>query len=203
MKKVAFDLGNVIVGVTWEPFIQEWNRQGLQEKEDVTVFFHELQGLQDVGLTTINSSIKDRFGINGERLIRLRRAWDEALLPSDKMTSFMNEYKEKGYTVAILSNMGKEHSAVMHERFPEIFRDAILHLSFEVGARKPTKLYFQSFMIDHPEFKGAAFIDDRVENVTMADQYGLRGCSFDLSKFEKLRDIFQEHDLETLRRAIG
>lgn len=203
MKKVAFDLGNVIVGVSWQAFIDEWNRQGLQKREDPVTFFNDLQGQQDIGVITIDAALRNRFDLKGDKLRRLRNAWDSALLPSETMVSFMNSYKKAGYSVAILSNMGKEHAAIMRKEYPSILDGAVLHLSFEVGARKPAKLYFQSFITENPEFSGATFVDDRLENVLMAQKCGLRGCLFDLFKFEQLPETGQNLDLARLRKEIG
>jgi FMN phosphatase YigB (HAD superfamily) len=202
MKKVAFDLGRIIVNVDFSPFLDMWHSHGLFKIKDASTFFNDLHGQQDVGLTTIDRGLRERFNLNSQVIDDLGRAWDDSISINEDMASLLNGLKDEGYTVAILSNIGTRHAKVMREKFPSIFHHSILHLSCEVGARKPTKLYFQSFMMDHPEFKGALFIDDLAENRQQAERYGLRSYAFELAIFEKLSPQGKRHELDSLRRAI-
>ena len=203
MKNVAFDLGNVIVRVDFEPFITEWRKQRLQVEESAETFFIDLQGQQDIGLTTVGRALKERFRLNADRIKLLTDAWNEAISVSEVMVDFLQQLKSEGYRVAILSNIGTEHAALMRRKFPKIFDGCILHLSCEVGARKPTKLYFQSFMMDNPEFIDAAYVDDLSDNLTRAGNYGLRGFKFDLSEFEKMEVKKQANALRLLKEHIA
>ncbi|KKN65671.1 hypothetical protein LCGC14_0479870 [marine sediment metagenome] len=203
MKEVAFDLGNIILSVDFAPFIKEWHHQGISLTARAEVFFDDLHAQQDIGTTTVDRCLRERFNLKGYELRRLLQAWNDSIDVSETMAAFLQELKKKDHTIAILSNMGSEHAEVMRRKFPAIFHNNILHLSYEVGARKPTKLYFQSFMMDHPEFKGAAFIDDRPENLVVGDRYGLRGYQFELSKFDTLSDKGKEFELNLLRNHIG
>ena len=98
---------------------------------------------------------------------------------------FLDDLKGQGEEVAILSNMGHEHATHIRENYPRIFDGCHLHLSCEVGARKPTKLYYQSFMMQYPHFAGAPFFDDRPENVIAAKEFGLDGRHFELGEFNQ------------------
>ena len=68
------------------------------------------------------------------------------------MMDFLKELENQDVKIALLSNMGLEHATFIRESLPELFQGRLLHLSCEVGARKPTKLYYQSFLQDHDEF---------------------------------------------------
>ena len=113
--------------------------------------------------------------------------------------------------VALLSNVGLEHAIVMekildhhHLHSNKFFSKCVKHLSCQVGARKPTKLYYQSFLQQHPEFEGAAYLDDLQENLDMGKEFGFRPYFFSLEKEQrltlaKLKDI-ESFILHTDRR---
>ena len=93
--------------------------------------------------------------------------------------------------VALLSNVGLEH-AVQMARVLDIdsfFDKCVKHLSCHVGARKPTKLYYQSFLMQHPEFYGAAYLDDLQENLDASVPFGFRPRRFSLAEHKPL-DIY-------------
>jgi len=187
MRPVAFDIGNVLVKINFEPFKECWQQLGLHHHEDYMDFLLDLHGQQDVGLTTIRRAIKERFYNNLPRpmdsvLSNLEVAWDKIIIPNDKMIKFMNSLRDDGHPVALWSNMGKEHAELIEDEYPEIIEGKITHLSCEVGARKPTKLYYQSFLLDHPEFKGCVYLDDLVPNIERAKSYGVEAIHFELDK---------------------
>jgi FMN phosphatase YigB (HAD superfamily) len=202
MKNIAFDLGNVIVRVDFSPFINEWRTQGLQTEESCDAFFSDLQGQQDLGLTTVARALKERFRLNKDKIASLTDAWDEAITVSEIMAEFLQQLKDEGHYIAILSNIGTEHAALMRRKFPKIFDGCILHLSCEVGARKPTKLFFQSFMLEHPEFKDAPFIDDLPENIKRGWDCDLNGFKFNLSEFEQMDVKKQANMMRLLQEHI-
>ncbi len=194
----AFDIGNVLVDIDFEPFIKEFNKLELYAenskshsylgvnllKVDPMVFLSDLHAQQDLGLTTIDKFLRNRFNIHND-LEGLLEAWDKMIIPNERMLDFVDELKESGVIIALLSNMGIEHTALIREKYPRIFDGCVLHLSYEVGARKPSKLYFQSFLTDHPEFKGCVYVDDLDKNLDRGAQYGFNAYKFELDKMNK------------------
>ena len=82
---------------------------------------------------------------------------------------------------------------------PPVFNKCIQHFSCEVGARKPSKLFFQSFLMEEPHFHRSIFIDDIDENVEMAKKCGFRAVRFNINDFsddalaaEKFRQIVMD-----------
>lgn len=201
MRPIAFDIGNVLVDVNFAPFEECWNQYGLHHHENYMDFLLDLHGQQDVGLTTIRRAVKERFSnvllhpLNAT-LCELDIAWDKIVIPNETMIGFMNDLRDEGHPVALWSNMGKEHAELIQDEYPEIMEGKINHLSCEVGARKPTKLYYQSFFMDHPEFRDCVYLDDLVRNVARAKTYGVKAIHFELNKevendtlLESLQDI--------------
>ena len=199
--RIALDVGNVLVDVDFEKFFIEFNRLGI--REEPLTFLCDIQARQDIGIKTLQVSLKARFGLSSNQIDRFMEAWNESIKPNKEMLDFVDGLKARGAEVAILSNMGLEHAAYIREVYPRIFDGNVLHLSCEVGARKPTKLYFQSFLMQHPEFKGCLFLDDRLENIATAREFGLEGEHWRLDEYVTQGSDKRKETLAGIKRRIG
>src|SRR5208282_4959941 len=103
--------------------------------------------------------------------------------------SLISELVEAGIRVALLSNIGKEHSQYFRKLMATAVDSkgisrAIQFFSCEVGARKPSLLYYQTFLYMHPDFKeNCLYIDDLQENLDAAKKLGFKTVKFDLKDF--------------------
>ena len=176
-KAICFDLGNVLVRVDLEKF---YNKLPLSLKDIVVA----MQAQQDVGLVTIQDIAKLAPGMFHSFGDQIEEVWNSTIEPSKTMFGIVEMFLEQGYSVAILSNIGLEHAAYLrkHPVCRAVFEESILHFSCEVGARKPTKLYYQSFLQDYPIFVNSVFFDDRPENIASCSP--LTGVHFNLNDYE-------------------
>ncbi len=188
---IALDIGNVLVRFDIKKFITKFNDlcyEGIIEtKIDPKQFLFDLNAAQDCGLVTVEQRARERFNWDPDNDVyitnKLSEAWKSTIIPVDIMNDFFEGLKSEGVNVALLSNMGYEHAQLFRDKWPKFFKDCTLHLSCDVGARKPSKLYYQSFLADHPEFKGCIYLDDRPENVIAGHKYGFKVDLFDLEDF--------------------
>jgi len=199
--RIAFDVGNVLVKVDFREFFEEFRK--LHLRADPFRFARDIQAPQDIGVETVHTALRSRFDLPEECIARLVDAWNIAIEPNQEMLDFVDDLKGKGVEVAVLSNMGSEHATYIRENYPRIFDGNILHLSSEVGARKPTKLYYQSFLMQHRRFMGAIFLDDREENLTAAKEFGMRGYHFELNKFVEKPDNARADILNYVKEEVG
>lgn len=198
--QIAFDVGNVLVDVDFKEFFEEFRK--LHIRADPFRFARDIQAPQDIGVETVSVSLRSRFCLPEECISSLVEAWNISIHPNQEMLDFVQDLRDSGTEVAILSNMGSEHATYIRENYPHIFDGNILHLSSEVGARKPTKLYYQSFLMQYPHFRGAIFLDDRHENLVTAKEFGLRGYHFELDEFVKKSDEERADILRSLKMEI-
>jgi len=200
--RIAFDIGNVLVNVDFEGFFTEFNRMGT--RDDPFEFLCDLQHQQDIGITTLSIALRAKFGSSVPKSMEraLVHAWNKSIKPNKEMLDFVDDLKRRDVKVAILSNMGTEHADFIRKTYPRMFEGCKLHLSGEVGARKPSKLYFQSFLMQHPNFQGCLFLDDRRENLAAAEEFGIDGQHFELDKFTKLPYNEREEVLKGIRAAV-
>jgi FMN phosphatase YigB (HAD superfamily) len=53
-----------------------------------------------------------------------------------------------------------------------------------VGARKPSFIYYQSFLQMYPQFKECIYLDDNTENLNSSLKNGLSGRYFNLQDYK-------------------
>jgi len=179
--RIGFDIGNVLVQVDFEEFYSVFKSLGV--RKDPFTFLCDIQGRQDIGVLTMQVAIREILGVRSQSQVdRLMKAWDNSIKPNKEMLDFVDDLKEGGAKVALLSNMGPSHADHIRKIEPRLFEGCILHLSGEVGARKPTKLYYQSFLMQNKQFEQCLFVDDRQENLDMAESFGMDGIHFALDQ---------------------
>lgn len=186
MKYLALDIGNVLVKVDIAEFLNTLSSTFNMPIEDCTRFLTRFQKPHDLGLTTMRRELEDRFDIGSDDLLvdELLACWDRSLtLNSDMITMLSELKKEVGLEIALLSNIGVEHAELIKNMlsYDECgFYFNHEHFSCEVGARKPTKLFYQSFLMQYPDFHGCLYVDDLQENLDAADIFGFRTQLFSL-----------------------
>ena len=184
MKYIALDIGNVLCHVATEPFLEM-----LSETFNVTIpeasrFLKRFQQIHDLGYTTMEDELKDKFGVKSPVTIkRLVEGWNASVYPNMHILDRLNDMRDKhDLQVALLSNIGVEHAAMMEEKLAHngFFPGAIKHFSCFVGARKPSMIYYQSFLTQYPEFKGCLYVDDLQENLNASKVFGFQTYHFTL-----------------------
>lgn len=185
MRYLAVDLGNVICNVDFNPFILHLSRTLNVSIDDVNYFLNRTNKLHDLGITSVSDELKDHFKIRSSVLIdELLVSWNSVIGGNKKMVAFLTRLLQaKDTEVALLSNIGTDHAALLRDLLtPFVFDSSIKFLSCEVGARKPSLLYYKTFLDIYPNFKGCLYLDDRMENVEVGRKMGLNAVHFVLDK---------------------
>lgn len=211
MKTVAFDIGNVLGRVNLGHFRDLLTSLFANDGQE---FLDFLQGVHDVGMCSIRQGLK--FFTPNHRIYPsdvysdMEKAWFDALDMSEPMLNLIEDLLDDDWRVSLLSNMGTDHAVYLRREYPVINR-CVQHFSCEVGARKPTKLFYQSFVQSegwrgiwrYNQGKGAKienytlFFDDLEENVIAAGDY-FRGVQFSLRYFDDDKDA-----VEAMRKFLA
>ncbi len=183
---VALDIGNVLCKVDLAPFIERVGQLFGWEERRVYALCNA--AAHDIGLTDIVADFRNEFNVNSvwisqQQLDELHGAWSKCVYPVPEMVALLEELTAMG-RVALLSNIGTDHTKLIRDTFPPVFNKCIQHFSCEVGVRKPGKLFFQSFLLDEEDFYGCVYVDDKIENVLAAEKSGFRAVQFDLDSFK-------------------
>ena len=121
MKYIAVDLGNVICKVDFNIFINELSISLNITSYEVIYFLNRTQKLHDLGLTNIADELRDHFKIKSKKLIdRLIASWNKTVCADKLMLSILKDMVSPSdgsepVNLALLSNIGLEHAALMPE----------------------------------------------------------------------------------------
>lgn len=175
-KYLATDVGNVLTTVDFDGFLNVLSKSLNISLSEAMHFLERTQKSHDLGLSKIKDELIDHFKIKSETLIdEIIKNWLSSMVPDECMmqviAKLINNYDVK---VAILSNVGDEHVSIIDDMLKKygVEDKVVKHYSCQVGARKPSKLYYQSFLMENPEFKGCLYLDDLHDNLKSAKSFG-------------------------------
>lgn len=184
MKYLALDIGNVLVTVHFERFLDLLSRTANISMEDAKHFLKKIQKIHDLGLTDIKQELENSFNIKSPGLINdLKKEWARCGLADEYVINRILKWNnEIGLKIALLSNIGIEHAEIMPKllKHDDFYNKTITHFSCEVGARKPSMIYYQSFLRQFPEFYGCVYVDDLHENLEASKKFGFKTFHFTL-----------------------
>jgi FMN phosphatase YigB (HAD superfamily) len=199
MKFICLDIGNVLCDVNEGEFLN-----CLSYKLNISVFkarrfLKRFQQIHDLGYTTMEDELIDQYSIKSPLILQeLVQKWNDCITPNETMLTKLNQLRSQfDLQVALLSNIGVEHAVMMEKKLQlgGFFPGAIKHFSCHVGARKPSMVYYQSFLWQHPQFRGCLYVDDLMDNLNASRQFGFRTFHLSLqeggvdSKLEEIQSI--------------
>ena len=201
---LCLDVGNVLGRLDMKPFIKALEFYTGSSEELSYEYLAHIQKVQDLGLYSIRNELKYKFNVDSNVLEALLESWNQILTPDERALNFYANMIDKfGLRVMIVSNVGIEHSKNFDVIFDKhsFFKKAIKHYSCFVGARKPTPVYYHLLNEMYPEFRGAVYVDDMVENLEMGERFGFRTHHLNLSEIAP-NSIELERALCSLEFAI-
>lgn len=185
MSYLVLDIGNVIVNQDLEPFMKAISIQMNISRNDAFNFISQIQVKQDLGITSFRDAIVERFNIKSEYILdNLAAAWNEVISPNYPSIQFMEKLMDHGVEIALLSNIGLEHHNWLNNtiKHTKLYSKSVHHFSYQIGARKPTQLYYNLFLQQYPDFAGAIYLDDLKENLEAGNRAGFFAYHWDLSQ---------------------
>ena len=210
MKKnyALFDIGNVICHVHFNKALDLLSYKLNITTAEASYFLKRVQHLHDLGLTNLEDELRDHFKIKSDRIIQeILVAWNDCISPEPEMINFLEDLS-KDTNIAIVSNIGLEHAENIHNlmhkaEISNTFWDSAIHFfSCDVGARKPSLLYFQTFLSLYPEFKGCVYVDDLHANLQTGTKFGFQSYHMDLSSKEYYDNQTRQFDVNKLRNNL-
>jgi FMN phosphatase YigB (HAD superfamily) len=183
-KKVAFDIGNVLFHFSMDNFIDFLADGIIESKERATDFMMSTQSFQDLGVYDIKQGFaRLKPNLKDSTLQKIHDLWLETFTPSEEMMGVVQELYDSGYEIALLSNVGSDHANLIRDCKYKVINKCIHHFSCEVGAKKPSRLFFQSFVMRYNWDSHVKYFDDRHENILSANEY-YNSILFNIEDFE-------------------
>jgi len=205
---IAFDLGNVIFNYDLDNFIKQIRshddaRKIFPNYNEAKIFVQESEHLSYIGATTLYKRLSHKFShLSEDNKISIINTWNNIIYPDQRMLDFIEELKKENVKIALLSNMGLEHAEYLRNKYPEVFDVEAIHLSYEVGAFKPTKLFYQSFLLEYPDFSECVYLDDLEENILMGSRFKFNSVLFDLKKLSQESEKNFKLNLDKIKNQV-
>ena len=192
IKNILFDMGNVLIRFDRKMFLDRLDVSEADKTMLLREVFANVEWAEmDRGTKTEATALKSMCKRLPQRLHAAAEImtlhWDEPLIPIDGMYELVEELKEKGYGIYLLSNA----SVRQHVYWPRIpasrFFDGTL-ISADVHVMKPQpeiyNLCLEKFDLKAEE---SFFIDDVAANIEGALHCGMQGAVFfwDVSRLRR------------------
>jgi putative hydrolase of the HAD superfamily len=183
IKNILFDMGNVLIRFDRKLFLDRLEVSEADKNILLREVFANVEWAQmDRGTKTEETALESMRNRLPQRLHgaaeTLTLHWDEPLIPIDGMYELVEELKEKGYGIYLLSNASYRQHAYWPGIAASRFFDGTL-ISADVHAVKPQpeiyNLCLEKFGLKAEE---SFFIDDVGANVEGAVNCGLQGAVF-------------------------
>ena len=192
IRNILFDMGNVLIRFDRKLFLDRLEVSEADKDILLREVFANVEWAQmDRGTKTEETALEGMYKRLPQRLHgaaeTLTLHWDEPLIPVDGMYELVEELKEKGYGIYLLSNASYRQHAYWPGIAASKFFDGTL-ISADVHAVKPQpeiyNLCLEKFGLKAEE---SFFIDDVGANVEGAVNCGLQGAVFfgDVARLRK------------------
>lgn len=183
MKYICLDIGNVICKVDFTNFTTQMSEMLNITPEAAWQFLVDVQPAHDRGLVYIDEALTQSYMPSKTMRKKLVEEWNKTVVADQRMLAWMQSLLEKEVEIALLSNMGWEHAAIIGDILtPKLYEQCQALLSCNIKMRKPMPEYYQMAFSLHPKFSQSVYLDDRPENVEAGLKAGLKAHLFDLDK---------------------
>ena len=175
-----FDLGNVIVDIDFNRVLGAWSdfsrvplatlKQSFTMDEPFRQ--HERGEISDEAFA---EALCEEMSLSLS-YEQFSAGWQAVFVSLRKeVITIMQQLREQGHRVVVLSNTNRLHTTYWPEQYPQISAAAdSIYLSQEMGMRKPeARIYQQVLAQEGYSAADAVFFDDNVDNIEGANRLGI------------------------------
>ena len=185
----VFDLGRVILPFEHRPIaLKLWEKSRKRATLTSEEIFDDLFDLEngsvnryEEGLTSSEEfflEVRRRYDLVME-FEEFRDVWNNIFRGDPEVNEIILYLKAKGYPIFLLSNTNELHFSHIIEQFPIVHVMDEWILSFEVGAKKPSKrIYDAIFERTDVEGTNLLYVDDIDAYVAAAQSCGIQGLVY-------------------------
>jgi len=200
IKAIIFDLGAVILNISYQNTIDAFSKLGI--KNASTFYSKKVQAnlfnqIETGDITAEKFLIELQKKTNNSSINQVSEAWNAMLLdlPEDRLTAIQS--LKKKYVIYLLSNTNTIHIDALKRKIGRVkwmeFFNLFdkMYLSHEVGLRKPNAAIFE-YVLREQNLKPEEvfFIDDSSEHIEAANKLGIK--NHHLKNGEEITTLFPD-----------
>jgi len=180
-KAIIFDLGGVVINVSMDKIFEYWaNVTGYNANYVKQIFeskdiFHRFER-GEISSTDYKESVSCKLGleINEDEFYNV---WNDVFHDLDpRIEDLLNNLKSK-LRLVVLTNTNEIHGNKWKNKYQSILKNfEKIFCSYEIHSRKPEKKAYK-IVIKYLNIESnfILFLDDKIENVKVASDIGLKG----------------------------
>jgi len=203
-RNIIFDIGNVLVKLeperAFKKLAEHLNPLTAMliwaKKDEFLKDIRKDQDLLETGHMTIRqfySRLKERIGLKTE-FEQFEEAWCTMFSLMEDVVAFARELS-LSYSVYLASDTNASHMKRLLRDYPELGFVKGMALSYEIGALKPSREFFEGALAALSlASDDCLFIDDNEENIIGAREVGMDAIRF--SSLERLREDLAGRGIE-------
>lgn len=183
IKNIVFDIGNVLLEFNPLEYVKGFGfEKAVEDRTFSAIFKSRYWPELDRGTLTqeeaVELFIKDAEGMDLE-IRKVMDKWEDILTPISDTIEILQELKDKGYRIYVLSNFHKkafEKVSSVNKFFSMLDGEVV---SYRIQLLKPAGEIYE-YLLDTYKLKPeeTLFIDDTKENIEGAEKHGIHGVLF-------------------------
>lgn len=198
IRNIIFDLGNVLVNVEYERFINKLKSHGVSDEVYMDFFKggnYRLLGYESGDISTDEFITKCLAGLN----LKMERneyadAFNDMFSEIKPMSTLVRRLKDEGnFRLYLLSNTSPLHFEFIKKQYDYVNLLEKFALSYELNSLKPDDIIYTK-TLDHLGVKAeeSLFIDDLPENCEAAQRHGIKTICYDKNDHTKFEKDFEK-----------
>lgn len=198
IRNIIFDLGNVLVNVEYERFINKLKSHGVSDEVYMDFFKggnYRLLGYESGDISTDEFITKCLAGLK----LKMERneyadAFNDMFSEIKPMSTLVRRLKDEGnYRLYLLSNTSPLHFEFIKKQYDYVNLLEKFALSYELNSLKPDDIIYTR-TLDHLGVIGgeSLFIDDLPENCEAAQRHGIKTICYDKNDHAKFEKDFEK-----------
>lgn len=198
IRNIIFDLGNVLVNVEYERFINKLKSNGVNDEAYMNFFKggnYRLLGYESGDITTDEFITRSLAGLNLEmEQDDYANAFNDMFSEIEPMSALVRRLKaEDNYRLFLLSNTSPLHFEYIKQNYDYVNKLEKHALSYELRSLKPDALIYER-TIAHLGIvpQESVFIDDLEENCDAAEKFGINTICYDKNDHAGFEKMFQK-----------
>ena len=184
IKNIVFDIGNVLAAFRWKEYIAELGYEGemadrLARATTLNKMWYEV----DRNVMPVNDIIEGCIASDPEIEPQIRHFFADRrrlVMEYDYSRGWLEELKNKGYRIYLLSNYSQDHFQYISRHFSFFGLEDGQMVSFRVKLLKPDRRIYEALFEKYglkPE--ECVFLDDSPRNIQGAIDAGMKGIVFE------------------------
>jgi len=184
IKNIVFDLGGVLIDFKPEKYLRhiEFSEEDVVRFKQI-VFWGEEWGeynSSDLTIKETEQKLVEHYPEYREKIQEIFAKMDFSyiLFEIKETAEYLKELSEKGYQIYLLSDLSRD-CYEYNKHFPlfQYVKGGVY--SFEIGSTKPNEKNYKTILEKyHLRPQETIFIDDRLNNVEAANNFGIHGIQF-------------------------